>query len=377
MNKKIGILFITMTSVGLMCATKPDIEDEIAETNVETAINIIKPDSPGIFIHGTKYVKKVDTVLHFERFSDSLLSLEKSVLKFSPVKAKTTAGIIISFRTNSPQIKAFFRVVEGENRGSEFGIMQNGELTGSIKFSKNKGPLLSFDIIPEFEGEDITYEIVLPHWANTEFVGLEIDGNSTIDKDYIPEKKKVYVAYGNSITHGTGQSSAFETYPFLLSRNFNWELFSLAVGGAKTSQVVAEMIRDEFDQIDYMTVLIGYNDYNGNGITAEEYKNRISNFLTTIREKHNATSVFFISPTYTTQFTSSSSGISIDEFRTKAVEVVERMQNNGDKNLHLFRGEELTSEVNLRDVVHFNEDGAKLFADSLIKYILPIVETVP
>ena len=329
----------------------------------------IPADHPGIHIHGAKFIQKIDSVLHIERFPDSLLSFNKTKLKFNPVKARTNTGVLLSFKTNSPEIKAKFRLVTGENRGSVFGIFQDGEFTGSVKFSRNDGPILSFKIKPKSLNIETVYEITLPIWANVEFVGLEIADTYYLVSDYIPVDKKIYVAYGNSITHGTGQSATFETYPFLLSRMLNWELYNLAVGGAKTSQSIAEMIRDKFSHIDFMTVLIGYNDYNNEGITAEDYYYRLGMFLRTVREKHPTTKIFCITQTYTTQTKSKVTGISINQFRQKVVDIVSELQTNGDSNIYLIQGECITSQINLKDAVHFSVNGAKLFADSLYKYI--------
>ena len=325
----------------------------------------IPADHPGIHIHGAKYIQKIDSVIHIERFPDSLLALSATRLQFNPVKAHVNTGVLISFKTSSPKIKANFRVAAGENRGSVFGIFQNGQFSGSVKFTKNDGPILSFEITPEFPGTETIYEITLPIWANAEFMGLELDAISDLVSDYVPVEKKIYVAYGNSITHGTGQSATFETYPFQVSRKFNWELFNVAVGGAKTSVAIADMLRDDFDRIDFMTILIGYNDYNFQGIDTTEYKNRYTAVLNSIREKHQSTEIFCITQTFTWQDSSKTSGIPIADFRTALTNLVKSRQAGGDRHLYLIRGEAITSAGNLKDRVHFTVEGAKLFADSL------------
>jgi lysophospholipase L1-like esterase len=88
-----------------------------------------------------------------------------------------------------------------------------------------------------------------------------------------------------------------------------------------------------------------------------------------MREKHPDTKIYCISMTYTTQLNSKKSKISVDDFRKVVREVVAKRQNNGDKNLFLVKGEDLTTKANLKDKVHFSVDGAKLFADALYQEI--------
>jgi lysophospholipase L1-like esterase len=47
------------------------------------------------------------------------------------------------------------------------------------------------------------------------------------------------------------------------------------------------------------------------------------------------------------------------------VKLVKDCQQSGDQNIRLIEGETITSEGNLRDVVHLNIEGAQLFAEQL------------
>jgi|GEM_PF-2699223 len=326
--------------------------------------NVVAANNPLVKIKGSKYHYMKNGVMVFPRHSANLLAMAKSKSKFSPVKAQTTTGVIVSFKTASPKVKVNFKVLEGDNRGLVFGIFENKEFREGKSFGKKEGPLLSFDIESAHKGEEVTYEISLPNWANVGLMNIELEEGYDL-KEIKSEEKPVYVAYGNSITHGTGQQASHQTYPFLLSREMNWDLYNLAVGGGKTSVPMAEMIRDDFSQIDYMTILIGYNDYNGEGISAKEYRNRLEKFLKTIREKHSQTKLFCITPTYTKTLRSKKSGESIAEFRKSMTQVVKLFQQEGDRNIFLIRGEEISKLADLKDAVHFNVKGAKSFGDKL------------
>jgi peptidoglycan/xylan/chitin deacetylase (PgdA/CDA1 family)/lysophospholipase L1-like esterase len=328
-----------------------------------------------INFHGCNYISKENGVVSFQRHSEQILTLQTTKSKFSSKKARTTTGVVASFKTSSPTAKLSFRYnTKGDNRGAIFGIFQDGKLTNSASFKKTDGPELTINIKAKNRGEETLYEVAFPNWANVDFMGIELEDGHELLSNPNPQKK-IYVAYGNSITHGTGQSATHQTYPFILSRNMNWELYNVAVGGGKTSIPMAEMLRDDFGKIDYMTILIGYNDYNGEGIDTKEYRKRYDNFLSIIREKHKNTKIFCISPTYTTNHTSTKSGIPISDFRKVVSNLVEKYSDKGDENIYLIEGEKISSEKNLRDPVHFSVEGASDFAKQLTIKIQSLLNT--
>ena len=332
----------------------------------------VELDSPYILISGSNYSSRTKDTIYFQRHSDHLLSMGTSESKLNPVKAHTTTGIVISFKTASPGIQLRFSVLEGENRGHNFAVYQNGAYTDEFTFNAQAGPELTFDINSLDQGNEVFYEITLPNWSITAMTGLHLDSGydlSALEKTDRP----IYVAYGNSITHGTGQSGTHKTYPFLVSKILDIALFNIAVGGSKTSTATAQMLRDDFEEIDIMTMLIGYNDFNGEGIDTIEYRSRYLHFLNTFREVHKNTLIYCISLTYTTNELSVKTGIPADDFRSVVRNIVREFNNMGDLGIIFIEGDEITSEINLKDAVHFTEEGAELFAIELAK----ILDTSP
>lgn len=334
----------------------------------------IKPNNPLIYISGSHYTKSSDTLVDFHRHSDSLLAMEKWLSKFDPLRAKTTSGVTVSIKTNAPTIEAHFRILPGENRWGAFAVEVQGEVIQTEQFNPTKDSSITIIMSNPNTAESTVYTITLPNWGNVGFTGLTLpDGYALFPIE--DREKSVYVAYGNSITHGTGQEGTHEIYPYLLAKKMGWELTSIAVGGAKTSLTLAEMLRNDFDTIDYMTILIGYNDYNGEGIDTTEYRSRYESILSAIRERHGKTKIFCISPTYTTTTTSVKSGIPIDDFRRTVQRTVSDRQATGDSLLYLIRGEELTTSNDLSDAVHLNTAGAANLADSLYNQIKVLLQT--
>ena len=321
-------------------------------------------DNPYLLVSGSNYTSRTKDSIHFQRFSDNILSLPKAESMLNEVKAHTTTGIVLSFKTASPTLRIQFTVMAGENRGHNFAVYQDSVYTDELSFSKTDGPDLVMDIASQNTGSEVLYEISMPNWSITALSGLILEQGYDLSVLAKPDKP-LYVAYGNSITHGTGQSGTHKTYPFLLSGDLDYELFSLAVGGAKTSVSVAEMLRDDFDHIDIMTMLIGYNDYNGEGIDTTEYRSRYMQFLRTFREVHDTTLIYCLSLTYTTNIISAKSGIPADDFRAVVQHIVAELNAEGDENVFLIKGDSISSIVNLNGAVHFTEDGALLFSKDL------------
>jgi len=340
----------------------------VAQNKQEFKGKHIAPNNENIQVYGSNFTKMEGNEMIIHRHSDTAYKGKTKDLLYNPEKARTSAGIYIEFKTKSPTIKLKFKTAKGNPKYAFFTVFQDGEFDFKKGFKYVEDGEMALEITSKSDEKETLYRIAFPLMTDIHFLGLEIENASDLCK-LKKEKKPVYVAYGDSITHGTGQKNTSETYAYLLAEKMGYELFNTAVGGAKTSTMMAEMIRDEFKKIDLVTVLIGYNDYNGKGISIEEYTKRYTNILRIMREKHPDTKIYCISMTYTTQTISKKSGIPANDFRKVVREVVSKRQNNGDKNIFLVKGEDITTKANLKDKVHFSVDGAKLFADALYEKI--------
>lgn len=326
--------------------------------------DFVKPTDENIHISGSNYIYEKDNELVIHRHSDKVYEGTKKTNLFNPVKARTSAGIQIEFKTDSPKVIAKFRIAEGLNSHPIFSVFQNEIFIEDIGFKYESNKVISVEIDSKSIGKEVLYKITFPLKTDVHFLGLKLkNGHQLIELE--PKEKPIYVAFGDSITHGTGQKTTPQTYAYQIAEMFGYELFNLAVGGGKTSQVMAEMIADDFKHIDVMTILIGFNDYNGEGVTTKAYQQRYENILKTIRSKHPNTKIYCITLAYTTQQNSKRTEIPAEDFRSAVRNIVSNLQKNGDKNIYLIEGEKISSEKDLKDRVHFSIDGAKHFADKL------------
>ena len=314
--------------------------------------------------YGSQFVKYENGELILHRHSDKVYQGTTPKNLFNPLKARSGSGIKLEFRTASPHIKMRFKIAKGWHKNPVFSVFQNGKFQKNLSFTYGDDKIITLDLQSETPGKPVTYTLTYPLRTDVHFLGMILDGKHKLLK-LNKKKQPVYVAFGNSITHGTGQQTTPQTYAYQLAEKMNWELFNLAVGGSKTSPVMAEMIRDDLGKIDYMTILTGFNDFNGEGIDTLTFAKRYHRVLSTIRQTHPLTKIFVINLTTTKFKYSKTSGIPIEYFRKVIKNIVTERQAQGDKNIFLIDGEKITTEADLNDRVHLSVEGAKKFADKL------------
>ncbi|MEX0321356.1 MAG: SGNH/GDSL hydrolase family protein [Puniceicoccaceae bacterium] len=330
----------------------------------------IQANSENIHVSGLKYTTADPDELTLQRFRPDILQIPSSKLGVNPDKARNPSGGIISFATDSPSWTARFHVSISNYMGSGFGVFENGQLVKEFKYSPKEKDI-DFNITAGKKGTSV-FEIALPSYSTVEFRGLEIKKGHEL-KPHTPAEKPVYVALGDSISHGSGQDGyGHKTWPFLLSRKLNMELYNLAVGGGKISVPVAEMLED-WATINLVTILVGYNGLHFNGKSPEQYTNDYAALLDSIRKNHPTTKVVCISLLYTRKQVSEKTGHTVDQYR-KALETLIMKRQSTDPNLVFIPGETISSEKNLRtdnpnDPVHLGIEGAAKLADELYKIL--------
>lgn len=319
-----------------------------------------------IHLSGIKYASYTDGNLNPQRFRKDILEIPTPQLGLNPDKAGNPSGGIITFSTESPNWTARFKLTNGNYMGTGFGIFENDELVDEFKFTRNVTEI-EFSYASR-KARLSKFEIALPSYAGVEFIGLELDNGHELEK-FRPIKKPVYVALGDSISHGSGQDGfGHKTWPFLLARKLDMELFNLAVGGAKISIPVAGMLED-WQQIDLITILVGYNGLHFNAKSPEQYINDYTALLDTIRRNHPSTKIACISLLYTKKPVSEKTGHSVEGFRKALKKLIAERQTT-DSNLIFIPGETISSKKNLRtdnpkDPVHLGIEGAALLAEEL------------
>lgn len=320
------------------------------------------------------FCKRFSDSILSKRFSDSLLSLPPIERMFSIQTASSTSGIKIQFKTKSAKIALTFTQEEGLKEKGYFGIIRDGFFYREIPFNAT-ALHQSVDITLDSLAVDkeYVYEIILPSYSNFSLTRLSLDDAARLS-NYQPLKKKVYISFGDSITHGRGQDGAsYLTYPYILSQKLNMELYNLGIGGSRIAVPVAKMASD-LPKADVITILIGFNDFNGANKTVERFGKEYREFLAILRNKQPGAKIFCISLLYTKKTENLVTHATPAEFRESLKKLITDLQKS-DKKLFFVPGEKITSPKNLRpgedtDPVHLTIKGAKLFADELYDVLM-------
>lgn len=320
---------------------------------------------------GTKYIYKTAEQVSFTRHSKEVLEMPKMKIAFNPGKAQTTSGIVLQLATDSNSIEFDFAPIPTENRGSEFVLFENNVAVKTFKFAR-KDKQLNMAYQSKLEGVEKEYKLTLPTWSNVALQGISIDDDAKLVAVKSPRKGK-YVAMGDSITHGVGQKNATETYAYILAESLDLELFNVAVGGGKTSIPTAEMLND-FGDIELLTLLIGYNDWNSPKADLATYKANVDKMLSIIRKSHPETTIYCITPLFTKTLKAKTVDVPVQSYRQAVIDVVNAKQKSGDSKINFIEGDKITSVKNLRednpkDPVHLGINGARMLAEELIKEI--------
>lgn len=350
LNFKIGLFillcFVTLGGLG---------QEE--HTNFGTS-TYIKPNDSKIRFNGVLNARITEKEAELHRYTEGFFKngFDGTI---EITRARTQPGISVSFKTDSPLIKLKFAKLENsQNRKRRFTVFKDGTQV--------------FDFISDLEftianpGKDTReWEVYFPHFSGVKFLGLELSKGYTL-LDLPKEKKPLYIAVGNSITHGVGQTGTVDTYPYLVANSLGYDYINLATGG---SEISTETLRN-FEAVSprLITILWGYND-----VTYETdplrgvmpiYESLVSSLCT----KFPKADIICISQTFTTTVVGKvNPNNRIDSLRSWTKETVERLQKKHD-NLFLLDGlKYATSEDDLKDAVHLNKQGAQKLADGIVK----------
>ena len=163
-----------------------------------------------LFLSRTHVIK-----LFYKRFSEEVLNAPAAIRRFDTNVALSTSGISIQFKTKSSFIHLTFSPETGLNEKGAFKILKDGTDFQTITFDGPVNQPIQIKLSALPTDKEYVYEIILPSYANLSLTKLEIDGDSDLVA-YTPKPKRVYIGFGDSITHGRGQDGCtFLTYPYL------------------------------------------------------------------------------------------------------------------------------------------------------------------
>ena len=205
---------------------------------------------------------------------------------------------------------------------------------------------------------EITINFPLYSGVRDLYIGIEDDAVLKEATPYVNEKPVVY--YGSSITQGGCASRPGNSYEAVVSRKFNLDYINLGFSGNAAGQVsIAEYIAD-------LDMGMFVYDYDHNAPTPEFLKKTHKRMFDKIRAKHPDIPIIMMSrPKY-----------HLNEEELERIEIIketyEEAVKNGDKNIYMLTGKELTAickDEGTVDNCHPNDLGFYSMASALCELI--------
>ncbi len=276
-------------------------------------------------------------------------------------RAGATSGVKLRFKTNSPKIKAYFQEntsISDDLFWHTFDVFKNGE----YQFDSQ-----GWEIEMENPSQEIVeWSITLPTFSNAEFLNLEILNGFSLSP--ISKNKPVYIAIGNSITHGIGINtySTRLTYPYIIADSLGYELYNWGIGGSKIYDGILSNFSTGLEP-DLISILWGYNDVHYSGSDAYLANNSFPQYetiLTSLLNNYPNACVLAILPTYTTNQTNTHIR-TIDSLKNGQLQIIQQLQKSYS-NLTYLNGNDYTEALSLNDDVHLNQSGNQSLAYGII-----------
>lgn len=320
----------------------------------------VMPTDKNIIIEGAMQLKSEGGRVIINRHSDKLWDNE-GVLIEKP-RARTQTGVRILFKTDSKTIKPLFVERKGDGmwfpKQNVYGVYKDGVFIGAMS-----------GVNLELKSTQMTeWEIVLPIMYSVDFGGLLIDEGAQL-YPLLRAKREVYVAIGNSITHGVGQQDCGSegSYPFILARAKRYYLYNLGVGASQISPAIATELSGI--KADIITVMWGFNDWNATRGDVEVIADRYDKLLLELRKTQPTAKIYCILPSKARNEEGNVTKPPLSNVREAERAIIKAAQQKGDNKLFIIEGDKISEISYLYDDVHFNNNGARRFAESLADLI--------
>ncbi|GAA2247504.1 SGNH/GDSL hydrolase family protein [Rarobacter faecitabidus] len=147
--------------------------------------------------------------------------------------------------------------------------------------------------IADLDGGEHLIELWLPHNESLRLIEMRSDAPLRPVVDVRPR----WIHYGSSISQGSNATAPSDIWPAIAARQANVSLRNLGLGGnALVDPFVARFIRDT--PADFISLAIGINVANLDGMHMRVFSPAVHGFLDTIRDGHPDTPLLLISPLY-------------------------------------------------------------------------------
>ena len=230
---------------------------------------------------------------------------EKTNIEFYE-RSQSTAGVKLSFKTNSKSLRIKTKIVPKYcRRYFSFDVFVNGEVKGYLdNFAADvcmdtyiKTKLLSEQFKKEFDlGEGVkTVQVYLPWAVQAVIEEISLDDNAFVE----PVKAgKTLLAFGDSITQGMDAMRPSNRYVAKLANYLGTDEVNKGISGECYFPPLAEA-KDDLNP-DYITVAYGTNDWSKKGRDIFQVNSKA--FYQALRKNYPNTPIYVITPIWRADF---------------------------------------------------------------------------
>jgi len=298
------------------------------------------------------------------------LSYKNKVRKPVWELSKSSAGLSIRFRSNSPTIRVKWELLNDfkMDHMAETGIkgvdlyFKNKNVWQYLNTGRPNGIKNDYTLMENMPKEVREYKLFLPLYEGVKNIEIGIEANSFIEKPE-PNLKKPIIFYGTSITQGGCASRPGMVHTNIISRKLDLEVINFGFSGnGRMEQPIAELI-SESDPLFYVIECMP------NMISPENVSKHTIPLVETIRKKNPNTPILLVD-----LFKASFSQLN-QEVEQKSVAMdaalkteYQKMVDGGFRNVFLIETKEALGkdQEGTVDGVHFTDLGFLRYANFLL-----------
>jgi len=287
---------------------------------------------------------------------------------------QNSAGLILSFKTDSPEIHLRWKARFNNHMPhmTDLGIKgfdlycwsekdQEWRWAGSAK-GWNDGPNFKAKVATQMDRAPKFFRLYLPLYDAPDSLEIGIVSGATI-RPYLHQYKiaKPIVFYGTSITQGGCASRPGLAYPAIIGRDLNVKTINLGFSGNGNMELTLANLLAEIDAACYVLDCLP-------NMTPEMVAGRVVPFVNFLRQAHPTTPIILVSTVQAANaWLADSTRILLDQKNDNLLAAYEILQKTQKSPLYLIRPEALKFPDNegTVDGVHLNDLGFGRIADCL------------
>lgn len=331
-------------------------------------------DSPNVELNGLYWRKPGDA---FRR-----IPLDASISSGVDFLSWDTAGVMLRFKTNSPEIKVNVKVghTSRMDHMAHVGIMgfdlYSGSGTSKFYVSSSRFDFTKDEYNTKMEtitkdGQMREYTLHFPLYSGVEFFRLGVTEGSIVELPTPWKDPRPVVVYGTSIQQGGCASRPGMCHTNIMSRMLNRPFINLAFSGSgKGEPQMAELIA----QIENPAMIV--LDYDANA-RCDGLEATLPTFTDILRAKHPDVPILLVSRLLFKEEFQNAPEYNEERFRFTNIHLKElkRRKDMGDKNIHFLDGTSLYGE----DPSECTVDGCHatdLGFHQIAKRMAPVIERI-